>query len=71
MNILDRKSTPNLIINLLYLRDYTEYPQNSFGIRLHKDQRAIDVLLTVFADCKIRERNSSFNEKNVSFEGGN
>ena len=53
MNILDRKSTPNLIINLLYLRDYTDYPKNTFGIRLKKNQKTINVLLIAMADCKI------------------
>lgn len=54
MNILDRKSTPNLIINLLYLRDYTNYPQNTFGVRLKKDQKTIEVLLIAMTDCKIQ-----------------
>ncbi len=54
MNILDRKKTPNLIVNLLYLRDCTKYPQHTFGERLHKNQVAIDILLMAMSECKIQ-----------------
>lgn len=54
MNILDRKKTPNLIVNLLYLRDYTKYPQNTYGKRLDKNQATIDILLMAMSECKIQ-----------------
>lgn len=54
MSIVDNKKTPNLIINLLYLRDYTNADPKTFGKRLNKSQEQIDVLLMVLTNCTIR-----------------
>lgn len=47
MNFLGRKEAPNLILNLLYLRDCTSYDRESYGNRLNKSQEAIEALLAV------------------------
>ena len=58
MIIVDKNMAPNLIINLLYLRDYTNYSVETYGKRLNKNQRAIDLLLIVLKDYKIAVKTS-------------
>lgn len=54
MNIVDREKTPNLILNLLYLRDHTSHDRESFGVRLNTNQKKIDVLLMALTECTVK-----------------
>lgn len=50
---LGKKNASNLILNLLYLRDYTNFDTSEFGIRLNLNQEQVDTLLIQHKDDSI------------------